>query len=843
MSSPLTTLAGGHSSPTSPRYAELHCHSDFSFLDGASSAEDLVERAVELGLGALALTDHQGLYGAVRFVTAAQEAGLRPIVGMEVELLDAAVPDPGGLVVPAPARTARARNGGTLPRTPPVGRGAGGRPPCRASTAPAAAGPPRAAARGPARRPRRASGVRTCVLLARDMTGYRSLCRLASAAHLAGTKGVPRFTHALLAGHTEGLMALTGCRHGELARRLLAGDRTGAAEVARRSHGCSARGRPRCESSFYLELQHHLLPDDDWLVAETVRLAEELGLPLVVTNDAHYARPADRELQDVLVGIRHGRRSTRAPTCAGPTGSTTSSAEAELRRCRRPDVADAGRRWWRRPGDGESVGLRELDAGELGGRCRVELGFERYRFPGFPRARRRDAVQRSRATVPRGLRGGATTRSRRAVVKQLAHELEVIERTGLAEFFLICWDLMRFCRERGIPAQGRGSAGDSIVAYVLGITRVDPIRHKLLFERFINEGRTGLPGRGHRLRLVPARGGHPVRLRALRRRAHRHGLQRGHLPRPLGGARGGLRAGLPAAAGGSRGQGARDLRLGDGPARPGGGGGFAEFFREPEVPGGRAGTPSHPGVVASPGVAARQASRRVRPGPRRAASWTAWASSIIATPTDPSRTSWPHRRSGWPRGSRPARARPTTRAAPVTPRPAWLGCGRAGNSRRSVGWRGLPRLGRARARSTDGGSIRRPGVLLPAERRIDGARRPEDGEWHGTRRSRGGRSGAGSVGTSGTLGYRRRSRPRAWPASRPSHARCLAADPPPASRRGSAGWSCAPASTASRATSRSNRAGCSSRARRWWTSRRWSAPPCPAASWSSTTSATSRRSS
>ena len=154
------------------------------------------------------------------------------------------------------------------------------------------------------------------------------------------------------------------------------------------------------------------------------------------------------------------------------------------------------------------------------------------------------------------------------MVKQLAHELDVIEKTGLAEFFLICWDLMRFAKSRHIPAQGRGSAADSIVAYVLGITRVDPIRHELLFERFINEGRTAYPDvdidfsserREEVIQYVYERYGD---------RAHGDGLQPRHVPGAVGGARGGLRAGVPAAARRPGGEGARDVRQRDGPARP-----------------------------------------------------------------------------------------------------------------------------------------------------------------------------------------------------------------------------------------------------------------------------------
>src|SRR5207247_2593093 len=239
------------------------------------------------------------------------------------------------------------------------------------------------------------------VLLARDTTGYRSLCRLISRANLAGTKAMPRVDQALLAEHAEGLVALSGCRDGEIARRLRVGDRDGARAAARVL--AERYGGPDGEG-FHLELAHH-------------RLAEGGG--------------------------------------------------------------DVARAW--------AAGMER--SVELAATCRVDLGFEQYRFPGFP--------------VPRGETPfsylselcweGAKKRYHpltSAVVNRLAHELDVIERAGLAEFFLICWDLMRFAKEQGIPAQGRGSATSSIVSYTLGISRVEPIQHNLLFERFINEGRT-----------------------------------------------------------------------------------------------------------------------------------------------------------------------------------------------------------------------------------------------------------------------------------------------------------------------------------------------------------------
>jgi error-prone DNA polymerase len=513
-------------------FAELHCHTNFSFLDGASSADELVDRAVELGLSGLAVTDHQGLYGVVRFSTAAREAGLHPVVGIELELLDAFAPDPDRIVVPErravrhagrrPAAGGSAsfgglpgfggRSGVVVPVGSSVGEGIPARPRPERTRLPGHRDPLKEDLRGIGDRQRGPH----LVLLARDATGYRNLCRLVSRANLAGTKGVPRFTQALLADHVEGLVALSGCRDGEIARRLRVGDRAGARAVAEgyaRLFGSSGRlgsgidsgsepagvlgsggrsgiRRPSgvAAAGFVLEIQHHLLPDDDWLLAETARLAEELGLPVVVTNDVHYAEPDGRELHDVLTAIRHGRTLETLADLRRPDGESWLKSAEELLALPPGDagtVSDDPRsaRAW-------AEGI--ANAGELAAACEVDLGFEAYRFPGF--------------TVPGGetpfsylaelCHEGARKRyhpTTPVVVRQLAHELDVIERTGLAEFFLICWDLMRFAKLRGIPAQGRGSAADSIVAYVLGITRVDPIRHNLLFERFINEGRTSFP--------------------------------------------------------------------------------------------------------------------------------------------------------------------------------------------------------------------------------------------------------------------------------------------------------------------------------------------------------------
>ena len=190
----------------------------------------------------------------------------------------------------------------------------------------------------------------------------------------------------------------------------------------------------------------------------------------------------------MLTAIRHGRSLADLADLRRPDGESYLKGAPELMALPPGDDATAAAdpvlaAAWR-----EGI----ANSADIAGACRVELTFERYRFPGFPVPKGQTPFSHLSELCWEGARRRYHPLTP-AVVRQLAHELDVIERTGLAEFFLICWDLMRFAKSRGIPAQGRGSAAGSIVTYVLGIARVDPIRHELLFERFINEGRTAYP--------------------------------------------------------------------------------------------------------------------------------------------------------------------------------------------------------------------------------------------------------------------------------------------------------------------------------------------------------------
>src|SRR5437867_2694434 len=402
-------------------YVELHAHSSHSFLDGASSVDDLIVAAKERGMDALALTDTNGLYGAVRFWNAANEVGVRPIFGAELHLLD----------------------------------------------------------------------FGHIVLIAKDEVGWRSLCRTISAAQLAGEKTKPRATLALLRENPDGLFALTGCAHGQVPRLVRSGDLDGARDALATLAQIFGE---RC----FVEISDHLDPDDPALCDEMVGLANEQGLGAVVTNNVHYAWPSGRRLHDVLRCIDIGATLDDAGDRLKPNGEYWLKDEAVLReRLGRHDEAFRNARLI---ADACTLDLVSIGPGgalhghSTGGQPLAEKAAMagKERLPGFATPDGQTGFSFLYALCQEGARakyGQMTPR----VSKQLAHELDVIERCGLAEFFLINWDIVRFCKEHQIPAQGRGSAADSIVAYVLDVTKVDPIAHDLLFERFLTEDSRTMP--------------------------------------------------------------------------------------------------------------------------------------------------------------------------------------------------------------------------------------------------------------------------------------------------------------------------------------------------------------
>jgi DNA-directed DNA polymerase III PolC len=374
-------------------YVELHCHSSFSLLDGAAHPEDLVRRAAELEMRALALTDHDAVYATPRFARAAQAAGIKPIFGAELTL---------------------------------------------------------------------ETGHMT--LLVQDAAGWRSLCKLISLARGNAPKGQALLPKGALDGCTEGLIALSGCRRGEAASALLRGDRAGALEAARRYQKLFGPER------FWIELHNHLLPDDGRLTGELAGLAEAIGAGVVAANNVHYAARDGHRLQDVLVCIRH---------------LTTLDASEQLRRPNSEYYLKPARLM-------EPLFPRYPQAlantARIAEQCDFTPGYGLQDLPAFPCPERQSAGVYLRelclAALPK--RCGAAPAE---VTARLSHELEIIERSGLANYFLVVWDIVRFARQNGIRCQGRGSAANSLVAYLLGISPIDPLAHGLVFERFLSDER------------------------------------------------------------------------------------------------------------------------------------------------------------------------------------------------------------------------------------------------------------------------------------------------------------------------------------------------------------------
>ena len=357
-------------------FVELRCHSNYSFLQGASFPFELAERAAQVGMPALGITDAGGVYGTVKFAEACRQLHVKPILGAEIEV--------------------------------------DGKP---------------------------------LAMLARNQNGWSNLCRIASHAHKGQPKGEARTDMRTVEQHRGDLFFLTAPEKEEELAPLQ-----------------DALGR----ENVFVELTHHLRPSDDWRVEQTAALAARRQAPTVVTNLPRYHHRVRKPLYDVATAIRHRATLDEVRGLLHPNSEQVLKPGDELKNLFR----------------GHEDALQRTH--EIASACQVDLNFKGVRFPGFPVPKGETPFSYLYDLCQKGVR-----ERYHPITSQVAHrlqtELEVIEKTGLAEFFLINWDLMRYARENGVPGQGRGSAADSIVAYVLGITRVDPIEHNLLFERFLHE--------------------------------------------------------------------------------------------------------------------------------------------------------------------------------------------------------------------------------------------------------------------------------------------------------------------------------------------------------------------
>jgi len=306
-------------------------------------------------------------------------------------------------------------------------------------------------------------------LLAKNDAGWRNLIKLSSAGYLDGFYYVPRIDRELLARHAEGLIVLSGCLSSEVSHWLRAGDPGRARETA-------SFYRDLFGNDYYLEVQRHGIPEEDRCLEGCVEMARWLGRPIAGTNDYHYERKEDADLQELLVCINTGK---------------TLGDEGRMR-------MESKELYFKSPGEMEEL-FRDLPEAtrstvEIAEKCKVEIPFGKARLPRFDVPGGEEPLVFLRRLCEEGLsrRYGAVPSAE--VRKRLDHELGVIGRTGFLAYFLVVWDLIRHAREKGIAVgPGRGSAAGSLVAYCLGITDVDPLRYDLLFERFLNEERISMP--------------------------------------------------------------------------------------------------------------------------------------------------------------------------------------------------------------------------------------------------------------------------------------------------------------------------------------------------------------
>lgn len=431
--------------PFPPRYAELHAHSAFSFLDGASQPEELAAEAARLGLDALALTDHDGLYGVVRFSQAAKAVGLPTAFGAELHL-----PAPDG------RRHTRERTRATpgLPvLDPPTGV-----PDPRASH---------------------------LLVLARGPAGYRALSRSIAEAHLrTGEKGAADYRLEELAANAAGQwLVLTGCRKGSVRRALAGGDPSGVGGVAPGGLDAARTELDRLVALFgrdnvAVEVTASADPYDSERADALATLAVDAGLPLVATGNVHYATPRDADLAAALAAVR-ARSSVEdldGWLPAAPVAHLRSAEEMLALHRRHPSA----------------VGT----AAALAAECAFDLSLVAPQLPPYPVPDGHTEATWLRELVRQGaleLYGPPDDERVPGAYAQLAHELRVIEDLGFPGYFLVVYDLVKFCRDHGILAQGRGSAANSAVCYALRVTAVDAVRHGLLFERFLAPERDGPP--------------------------------------------------------------------------------------------------------------------------------------------------------------------------------------------------------------------------------------------------------------------------------------------------------------------------------------------------------------
>jgi len=403
-------------------FVHLHVHTEFSLLDGQSQIKSLVKRAKELEMDALGITDHGVMFGVIDFYRACMDADITPVVGMEAYLAPRKMTD---------------------------------------------------------KDPRLDKRPYHMLLLAKNMTGYQNLLKMASAAQLDGYYYRPRIDKDFMAQHAEGVIATSGCLAAEIPRMVEQGDDSQARELIGWYQEVFG------EDNFYLELQNHEIDQLDilnkWMY--DYRQSGHTGVQFVASNDVHYVRQDDWDAHDTLLCIQTGAlKSEDNRMKMSPHDSYYLKTSEEMRR----DFKDAPK---------EMIDEAFANSLKIAEMTDVDLSPKGYHLPVFPTPEPYDEYSYLKYLVEMGMdwRFGDDWRENEVFVERISRELDIIHSMGFDTYFLIVWDLCEFARHADIWWNVRGSGAGSLVAYSLGITNIDPIQNSLLFERFLNPGRVSMP--------------------------------------------------------------------------------------------------------------------------------------------------------------------------------------------------------------------------------------------------------------------------------------------------------------------------------------------------------------
>ncbi len=400
---------------TTPKFTHLHVHTHYSLLDGLAKIDDILDRAKELGMDSLAITDHGVLYGAVEFFIKAKARGIKPLIGCEMYLT---------------AGDYKSKNNTTEDRT-----------------------------------------RFHLILLAKNEIGYKNLMKLITFAHIDGFYYKPRINRELLRQYSDGLIGLSACVEGEVPSAAVKSGLEKAEKLALEYQDIFGVG------NFYLEIQHHpKFPNQAIANEALIEISKKTGIPIVATNDIHYVKKEDNEIQDILLCIQTNRKVTET--------NRMNLMDFELYLKSPEEMAEHFK----------DVPEALANTQEVVAKCNVEIKLGETQLPHYDVPEGFTAETYLLQMTEEGLQkrfAGAVTETHKT---RMAYELDIIKKTGYASYFLIVADFVNWARAQGIVVgPGRGSAAGSFVSYLIGITNIDPIKYDLLFERFLNPERISMP--------------------------------------------------------------------------------------------------------------------------------------------------------------------------------------------------------------------------------------------------------------------------------------------------------------------------------------------------------------